>query len=356
MSESSGTTGPGSHSTDVATTPARDPLAHREEPEVDYSHELAPGLVHTPRRTDIDPKAAKRAERQVLGLFLLSIVGTLVFFVGFFAVQLHSADDVELSTKLLGGGLGVALFCIGAAAIHWARKLMSGEEVVTERHLLRSSDEQRAAVVADFDQGVDDSGFPRRKVLLGGVVAAITPLLLAPIVLLRDLGPLPRRRLRETIWKQGVRILSDVTERPLHPGDIPIGGYIAGIPANLLDVPHENGERQIQRGKAAVMLMRLRPDEIVSQQGDNWDVDGVVCYSRICTHVGCPLGLYEQTTHHMLCPCHQSTFDIADSGKVVFGPAARGLPQLAITVDGEGYLVARQGFTAPVGPSFWERG
>jgi ubiquinol-cytochrome c reductase iron-sulfur subunit len=104
------------------------------------------------------------------------------------------------------------------------------------------------------------------------------------------------------------------------------------------------------------MLMRLRPEEIMSQQGDNWDYDGVLCYSRICTHVGCPLGLYEQTTHHMLCPCHQSTFDIANSGRVVFGPAARDLPQLAITVDGEGYLVSKQGFTEPVGPSFWERG
>jgi ubiquinol-cytochrome c reductase iron-sulfur subunit len=345
------------HSTDVATTATtRDPSAHREEPEAEYAHKHVPGLTHTPRRTDIDPKAAKRVERQVLGLFLLSVVGTVVFFVGFYAVQLQSAEDVELSTKLLGGGLGLALFSIGAAAIHWARKLMSGEEVAQERHPLRSSDAERAAVVRDFQRGVDDSSVPRRKALLGGLFAAMTPLLLAPLVLLRDLGPLPRRKLRTTVWQEGVRILSDVTERPLRPADIPIGGYIAAIPETLLDVPHENSQQLNERGKAAVMLMRLRPEEIISQQGDNWDHDGVVCYSRICTHVGCPLGLYEQTTHHMLCPCHQSTFDIANSGRVVFGPAARDLPQLAIMVDAEGYLVAKQGFTEPVGPSFWERG
>jgi ubiquinol-cytochrome c reductase iron-sulfur subunit len=211
-------------------------------------------------------------------------------------------------------------------------------------------------VARDFQRGVEDSSVPRRKALLGGLIAAMTPLLLAPLILLRDLGPLPRRKLRETVWGEGVRILSDVTERPIRPADIPIGGYIAGIPETLLDVPHEDSQQLNERGKSAVMLMRLRPEEIIAQQGDNWDHDGVVCYSRICTHVGCPLGLYEQTTHHMLCPCHQSTFDIANSGRVVFGPAARDLPQLAITVDNEGYLVAEQGFTEPVGPSFWERG
>jgi ubiquinol-cytochrome c reductase iron-sulfur subunit len=85
-------------------------------------------------------------------------------------------------------------------------------------------------------------------------------------------------------------------------------------------------------------------------------VDGIVCYSKICTHVGCPISLNERTTHHLLCPCHQSTFDLADSGRVLFGPAARALPQLELTVDDEGYLAARRDFTEPVGPSYWERG
>jgi len=97
-------------------------------------------------------------------------------------------------------------------------------------------------------------------------------------------------------------------------------------------------------------------DQIVSQQGENWDYQGVLAFSKICTHVGCPIALYEQRTHHLLCPCHQSTFDLADSGNVVFGPAARRMPQLPITVDEEGFLVAVSDFQEPVGPSFWERG
>jgi ubiquinol-cytochrome c reductase iron-sulfur subunit len=81
-----------------------------------------------------------------------------------------------------------------------------------------------------------------------------------------------------------------------------------------------------------------------------------VAYSKICTHVGCPAALYEETTHHILCPCHQSTFDATNGAKVIFGPAARALPQLPIAVDGEGYLIATADYDVPVGPSFWERG
>ncbi len=99
----------------------------------------------------------------------------------------------------------------------------------------------------------------------------------------------------------------------------------------------------------------MRPEEVVSEQGDGWGYQGILAYSKICTHVGCPISLYEQRTHHLLCPCHQSTFDLADSGNVVFGPAARRMPQLPIGVDDEGYLIALSDFVEPVGPSFWER-
>ena len=118
----------------------------------------------------------------------------------------------------------------------------------------------------------------------------------------------------------------------------------------------EGVDLQIMKSKAAVILLRMEPGEITPNPDRvDWAVDGIVCYSKICTHVGCPISLNERTTHHLLCPCHQSTFDLADSGKVVFGPAARALPQLPLMVDSEGYLVAQSGFTEPVGPSFWER-
>ena len=102
--------------------------------------------------------------------------------------------------------------------------------------------------------------------------------------------------------------------------------------------------------------MRLDPSDVnVSEERTDWNVDGIFAYSKVCTHVGCPVALYEQHTHHLLCPCHQSQFDVSDGAKVIFGPAARPLPQLPIEVDDEGYLVAQSDFTEPVGPSFWER-
>jgi ubiquinol-cytochrome c reductase iron-sulfur subunit len=107
---------------------------------------------------------------------------------------------------------------------------------------------------------------------------------------------------------------------------------------------------------AATVLLRMDPADIIPGPGrENWDVNGIVAYSKICTHVGCPISLNERTTHHLLCPCHQSTFDLADSGKVLFGPAGRHLPQLPLGVDADGYLVARSDYPEPVGPSFWER-
>ena len=109
--------------------------------------------------------------------------------------------------------------------------------------------------------------------------------------------------------------------------------------------------------KATVVLINLPEDQMKIPKGrENWHVGGIVAYSKICTHVGCPAALYEQTTHHILCPCHQSTFDAANGANVIFGPAARALPQLPLTLNSEGYIVAASDFTQPVGPSFWERG
>ena len=130
-----------------------------------------------------------------------------------------------------------------------------------------------------------------------------------------------------------------------------IGSVFHVIPQGLEEAEHPLNEK----AKAVVLMIRMDPREIRSEQGEGWSYDGIVAFSKICTHVGCPVALYEQQTHHILCPCHQSTFDASDGAKVVFGPAKRPLPQLPITVDDEGYLVAQDGFNEPIGPSFWER-
>ena len=111
-----------------------------------------------------------------------------------------------------------------------------------------------------------------------------------------------------------------------------------------------------QRAKSPVVLVRIRPDELTPAAGrETWHVDGMVVYSKICTHVGSPVSLYERTTHHPLCHCHQATFDLADNGTVMFGPATQWLPQRPLAVDDDGFLVTQSALAEAVGPSNWER-
>lgn len=331
-----------------------------------------PGLPpHTWRPTDVDERLAKRAERQVSFLFGLSAVFTVLFFVSYFAFHIGDNWNVGaglgLSNVTLGLTLGGALLCIGIGIIQWARKLMADHEISELRHPARSSDEDRAATLAALDVGLAEAGLARRPLIRNSLFGAVGVLLLAPIVMLRDLGPTPNQvgnakdaaengeGLENTIWKKSVRVVRDVVFTPIRPGDLAIGDLVNAVPDGIQEL--EGVELQVAKSKAAVVMVRMSPDEITVRDAkrDNWTVDGIICYSKICTHVGCPISLYERTTHHMLCPCHQSTFDLSDSAKVVFGPAARPLPQLPLEVDEEGYLVAQSDFDEPVGPSYWER-
>ena len=119
----------------------------------------------------------------------------------------------------------------------------------------------------------------------------------------------------------------------------------------------EQYDLEIDNQLAQTLLIRLPPGDYRPLPGrEDWAPGDVVAYSKICTHAGCPISLYEQQTHHLLCPCHQSTFDMANDANVIFGPAARRLPQLKIGLDKDDYFVALAGYGKPVGPSFWERG
>ena len=352
-------------------------------------------IPHKPRATDTDPKAARRAERQVASMFLLSMLFVVLFVVAYVGIDKNTVvyipvmGEVGASNVALGFTMGMAILLIGTAAIQWAKKLMPDVEVVQQRHDMVSPKRATLEAEANYERGKEESGFARfrliRRTLIGALVLFPIPL----VVMLRDLwtptefteGKSPADLLSTTLWTGGMRIIADgtyqgahsetdsggettgepvspedsIAHRPIRPEDLPVGGLIAAIPLDLPEVEHAEGSLNA-RGKAAIILVRMEPDEIRSQQGDGWDVQGILAYSKICTHVGCPIALYEQRTHHLLCPCHQSTFDLADSGNVVFGPAARRMPQLPIGVDEEGYLVALSDFQEPVGPSFWERG
>lgn len=324
-------------------------------------------VPHVLRVADTDPKAAKRVERQVSSMFLLSILLVIAFVVAYIGIDKSTVvyipvfGEVGASTIALGLTFGASVLLIGAGAIQWAKKLMPDVEVVQMRHELVSPADETAEAAANYERGKEESGFARYKMIRRTMIGAMALFPIPLVIMLRDLwsspvsGTLsPAEILSTTIWKKGERIVTDATYLPVRPEDLPVGGLVSAVPASLEEVQHLEGNLNA-RGKAAIILVRMEPDEIVSQQGDGWDYQGILAYSKICTHVGCPIALYEQRTHHLLCPCHQSTFDLANSGNVVFGPAARNMPQLPIGVDSEGYLIALDDFSEPIGPSFWER-
>ena len=346
------------HSKDL--TPAGDSGAEEPIPN--------PGMhEHHPRPTDVEEKAERRAERQVAAFFGLATLCSLLFVVAYFAFDIGEDPDLigtyGASHLTLGLTLGLALLFIGIGAIQWARKLMSDVEIVEPRHPIASSKEDRQAWVTDLTLGVNDSSIGRRPLIRNSLLGAVAALGLPVVVALRDLGPLPGDVLERTVWKPGMRVVNDVSGTPIKPGEMEIGQLVNAEPAVFFAVDeegehvYEGAALQAAKAKAAVILVKMKPEDITPLEArKNWGVEGILCFSKICTHVGCPISLWEQQTHHLLCPCHQSTFDLGDNGKVVFGPAARALPQLPLMLDDEGYLVAQSDFKEPVGPSFWERG
>jgi ubiquinol-cytochrome c reductase iron-sulfur subunit len=318
-----------------------------------------PGLpAHVHRRSDTDPRAARRAERQITSMFVVSMVGAAAFFAFYLIFPLDSQSNIAWSRLSLGLSLGISLFALGAGAVHWAKTLMPDEEVVEERHAIASTAEEREQAANVIREGGEATGFGRRTMIWGSLTGALAFLAIPAIVPFRDLwrrhpgDPSPADYLRHTMWKTGTRLVTDPEGQPIKPDEVPIGAVVHVLPEGIDKVD----DPITAETKSAVLLIRLEPDELVEEPSRrSWSYHGIVAYSKICTHVGCPVPLYEQTTHHLLCPCHQSTFDVTHHCRVVFGPAARPLPQLAIALDSDGYLVAQHDFLEPVGPSFWER-
>ncbi len=339
-----------------------------------------PGLpAHIPRMADLDEAGAKRAEKQVASLFGISILATLLFVVLYFAIDVNETVFIpgigltSASNVALGLTLAFSMLGIGLGAVHWAKTLMPDEEVVEERHPMASSEADRREVVRVLAEDGGTSQITRRpliKYTLGGALGLFAVPLVVQVA--GSLGEMPQKSLSLTWWHGGpsgpgeepefrpLRLMKDPENVPIKASDVTIGSVFHVMPEGLLPEPEtgEGGAEHLleEKAKAAVLLMRLDPDVIESQKELDWGYQGIVAYSKICTHVGCPVGLYEQQTHHLLCPCHQSTFDVTQDCKVIFGPAKRPLPQLKITVDDEGYLVSAQPFREAVGPSFWERG
>lgn len=315
-----------------------------------------PGLPeHKHRRSDSDPKVARKVSTQVAVLFMLSSVGAIGAIVAYFLVPPgETIAQTRLSNLLLGVGLFLTMFCIGVAAIHWAKALMEDKELIEERHDLDATPQQAAEGVAAFKAGVKGANIERRGVLKGAALGALAlaPLPVAVPIIANLGGDWDVSKFRHTLWDRNVHLVTDPDGRRIKASDVTVGSIFHVIPEGLYDSEHWIEEK----AKAVSIVLRLNPDDLTeAPEKKDWSYQGIVAYSKICTHVGCPVALYEQQTHHLLCPCHQSTFDMADGAKVIFGPAKRPLPQLPITVDDEGYLIAQSDFHEPIGPSYWER-
>jgi ubiquinol-cytochrome c reductase iron-sulfur subunit len=318
-----------------------------------------PGLpTHVHRKADTDAVAAKRAERQVAILFLTSAVGTLLFIFAYVGIPqdqlifLPLLGTTNAHQLFLGLGLAIALFFIGMGAVHWAKTLMPDHEVVDYRKEQRSKDEDREAFLSTVKEEGATAGLGRRTLIKRTLGLSLGLVGLSPLLLLGDLGPLPGEELNETNWRGGTRLLTDPALRPIRPADLEVGAVAQVLP----ELPAGRKRTLNDIAKDALLLIRIRPEEFnLDPERLSWTYEGIIAFSKICSHMGCAVALYEQQTKHLLCPCHQSTFDVTRAAKVLFGPAARPLPQLALALDSEGYLIAKEPFNEPVGPSFWER-
>jgi quinol---cytochrome c reductase iron-sulfur subunit len=276
-----------------------------------------------------------RVERGAALCFLVAMAAAIGLTVVYWQGGQPQAEGALLAVVLGGIGVGIVL---------WAKHFMPSDEVAEERHPMASSEEDIAAFAADFEAG--GSSLQRRRVLVataGGACAALGVALLFPI---RSLGPRPGRGFKQTAYRDGVRVVGE-NGSPIRPVDLPVDGFVTAWPEGHTD-----------DADASTLLIHFRADQDFRPKAgrEDWTVDDIVAYSKICTHVGCPVGLYQAASGLLLCPCHQSTFDVLRHAKPVFGPAARSLPQLPLGLDDDGYIIATGDFSDPVGPGFWDRG
>jgi len=264
--------------------------------------------------------------------------------------EVGSSTWSALYTPMLGATFGASMFCIGIGLVLYVKKLLPHETAVQDKH--DGSHFDRVTTGATLMGGLDASGLPRRKMLartLGLLGLAFGAMLVAPLGgFLKN--PNKGNPLGTTPWADGVRLVRD-DGTPIRPADQQAGSLATVFPAV------EGGDRAPD---GAVMLIRLRPEQLETLQPpagqEDFGYGDYLAFSKICTHAGCPVSLYEQETSRILCPCHQSQFDVTQGAKPVFGPATRSLPQLPIALDDEGYFVARSDFQEPIGPSFWNIG
>ena len=242
--------------------------------------------------------------------------------------------------QLEGALLGLALGGVAVALIVFARRMLPGGHFVQVREDLPGTAEERASVASAFSTGAEP--MERRSLMVKMFWLAMGALGLAALFPVRSLGTSPGSSLRHTDWKRGTRVVTK-NGQAVRLEEIDVNTILTVFPADHPDA-----------ADAQTILLRLPPG-VRAPGPEGWTVEGVVAFSKICTHAGCPVSLYQAETQELFCPCHQSTFSVPQGAKPTFGPAARPLPQLPIGVDGQGFVVAKGDFEGPVGPGFWSR-
>jgi ubiquinol-cytochrome c reductase iron-sulfur subunit len=262
---------------------------------------------------------------------LLAIFGGIGFAVAYV---------LDASTPWLGSLLALALIGLGFALAYWGRNLVA-ESTGSERYPLPADDPEGQLELGDEIRR-DLQVLTRRRLLAVLLVGAAGAVGVGAAFLIGSLGPRPRRQLFETPWSAGTRLVT-LEGRPVTRAMLEDGGYLVAFP-----------EGHVGSADGQVAVVRVPEDRLVRLPGrESWSPEGIIAYSRVCTHAGCALGQYQDEDFTLLCPCHQSTFDVLDGGRPTFGPAGRPLPQLPLSIEGDGTLVAQNGFSEPIGPGFW---
>jgi ubiquinol-cytochrome c reductase iron-sulfur subunit len=291
-----------------------------------------------PRPPDphLDPASRhpERAERAIAVSFVIATVGGLALAVTYW---------LGGQTQTEGALLFVCLGALGFGITLWGKDLMAQGPFVQDRENLIGTEEDKRAFKEAFVRG--EESFDRRRFLLRLLLGGVGALGVALIFPIRSLGPNPRRTLFQTQWRKGSRMVRG-DGSPVRVTDLAVGGVLTVFP-----------EGAIGSSDSQTLLLRPATTPTVTRRGrENWSPAGYLAFSKVCTHAGCPVGLYEQDRKQLLCPCHQSTFDVLQGCQPSFGPATRALPQLQIMVDESGYVRAVDDFAEPIGPGFWNRG
>jgi ubiquinol-cytochrome c reductase iron-sulfur subunit len=260
---------------------------------------------------------------------------------------LSALASIGLTIVYIAGGqvqiegilLGVALGGLAAGLILWAKQMMPGGHYVQERHETLGLPEEQEETAESLE-----GGLKRRSFLAKMLAGALTALGVAALFPIRSLGTRPGRALYQTEWAEGARLVT-VDNAPISVGDLEVGGVLTVFPEGFT-----------RTADSQTLLIRLAEEEYTPMEGrEDWAPLGFVAFSKVCTHAGCPVGLYQPSNHELFCPCHQSVFDVLNAAVPTDGPATRPLPQLPLAVDEDGFLIAQSDYLEPIGPGFWSR-